>query len=412
MEIDEENSSKFEENSEEMEENSCKIKESTEEILENVTKIDGNSTEIDGNSTEIDGNSTEITSKREIVDFEKSPKLISSVNYGKYFTKGCKWSPDGLCILVCSDDHKLKIFDFAALKNSEILPAVDVREGESVYDYQWYPLMNSNSPETCCFATTSQFQPIHLYDAFDGHIRATYRCFDHLDEMVASKSLCFNPQGTKLIAGLKNQIRIFDVSVPGRDCETVKTFDKKEGGLSGIISSIDFNPSMEQVFALASYDKSSAVYLDPRAQLLCVLEGQKGGITQIKFSQDGTKLICGARKDNEILVWDMRNPGELYATFQRKVETNQRIYFDVKNDFLISGSTDGSVSVWNLGQGNLVAEYDSMHLDAVNGISFHPYSDFLATSSGQRHIKKPSFSDDEESDDESIENTLKIWSWK
>ena len=37
-----------------------------------------------------------------------------------------------------------------------------------------------------------------------------------------------------------------------------------------------FNPSMPEIFALASYNKSSACYLDPRAQLLCVLEGQKG----------------------------------------------------------------------------------------------------------------------------------------
>ena len=56
--------------------------------------------------------------------------------------------------------------------------------------------------------------------------------------MVAARSIRFNTSGTKLVAGLKNQIRIFDVAVPGRVCETVKTFDKKEGGLSGIISSI------------------------------------------------------------------------------------------------------------------------------------------------------------------------------
>ena len=56
--------------------------------------------------------------------------------------------------------------------------------------------------------------------------------------MVAARSLRFNPSGTKLVAGLKNQVRIFDVAIPGRDCETVKTFDKKEGGLGGIISAI------------------------------------------------------------------------------------------------------------------------------------------------------------------------------
>jgi hypothetical protein len=55
-----------------------------------------------------------------------------------------------------------------------------MKEAETVYDYQWYPLMDSSQPNTCCLATTSQYQPIHLYDAFDGHIRATYRdrCYD------------------------------------------------------------------------------------------------------------------------------------------------------------------------------------------------------------------------------------------
>jgi WD40 repeat protein len=113
-----------------------------------------------------------------------------------------------------------------------------------------------------------------------------------------------------------------------------------------------FNPSMPEIFALASYNKSSACYLDPRAQLLCVLEGQKGGITQIEFSPDGTKLFAGGRKDNEILIWDMRNPGMLYAVLNREVNTNQRIYFDIESSgrYVFSGNTDGSVSVWDLDQ--------------------------------------------------------------
>lgn len=183
------------------------------------------------------------------LDFEKEPKLLSITSTGRHFSKGCKWSPDGLCILVGSDDHTLKIYDLPNFDDqaedkcneqpqNDLKEAVTVREGENIYDYQWYPLMQSSNPATCVLATTSQYQPIHLHDAFDGHIRATYRCFDHLDEMVAAKSLCFSPNGDKLVAGLKNEIRVFDVAVPGRDCETVKTFTKKEGGLPGIISSI------------------------------------------------------------------------------------------------------------------------------------------------------------------------------
>jgi len=37
---------------------------------------------------------------------------------------------------------------------------------------------------------------------------------------------------------------------------------------------------------------------------------QKGGITHVQFTPDGTKLLAGGRKDKEILVWDLRNPGK------------------------------------------------------------------------------------------------------
>ena len=67
---------------------------------------------------------------------------------------------------------------------------------------------------------------------------------------------------------------------------------------------------MPSIYAVGTYNKGLAVYLEPQPHTLCYLDGQKGGITQIKFSHDGTKLLAGGRKDNEILIWDMRNPGK------------------------------------------------------------------------------------------------------
>ena len=56
--------------------------------------------------------------------------------------------------------------------------------------------------------------------------------------MVSAHSLAFDPTGTRLYAGLKNEIRIFDVSQPGRKCSQRKTWSKKEGGQPGIVSCI------------------------------------------------------------------------------------------------------------------------------------------------------------------------------
>ena len=42
------------------------------------------------------------------------------------------------------------------------------------------------------------------------------RCFNHLDEMVSAQSVCFDAAGERIYAGLTNEVRVFDVSVPGK----------------------------------------------------------------------------------------------------------------------------------------------------------------------------------------------------
>ena len=51
--------------------------------------------------------------------------------------------------------------------------------------------------------------------------------------------MTFDPTGQKLYVGIKNEICIFDVNIPGRTCTKRKTYGSKEdGGLKGIVSSI------------------------------------------------------------------------------------------------------------------------------------------------------------------------------
>jgi hypothetical protein len=57
----------------------------------------------------------------------------------------------------------------------KLTPCIVMPEGETIYDFCWYPGMTSSDPDTCAILSTARDHPIHLYDAFDGHIRATYR---------------------------------------------------------------------------------------------------------------------------------------------------------------------------------------------------------------------------------------------
>ena len=59
-----------------------------------------------------------------------------------------------------------------------------------------------------------------------------------MDELASAHSVAFSADGTKLYAGLKNDLRVFDVSIPGKACEQRTVWSRKEGGQAGIISTI------------------------------------------------------------------------------------------------------------------------------------------------------------------------------
>ncbi|XP_040202762.1 telomerase Cajal body protein 1 [Rana temporaria] len=365
-------------------------------------------------------------------DFSQPPWTVTGAwneytNVPENFLKGCKWAPDGSCILTNSDDNILRVYNLPSQIYSgewdlltEMTPVLRMAEGDTIYDYSWYPTMNSADPDTCLIASSSRDNPIHVWDAFTGKTKASYRPYNHLDELTAAHSLSFSPDGSLLFAGFDKMIRVFNTSRPGRDFECRPTFHKKQGQ-PGIISCIAFSPTQD-IYACGSYSKCLGLYSYEEGIMLSVLHGHHGGVTHVLFSPDGNCIFTGGRKDPEILCWDVRHPGKLLCSMKREVNTNQRIYFDmeISGRYLLSGDTHGLVTVWDMvsppvegflspalqfqGQGN-----------CVNGISLHPSLPILATTSGQR-----TFPESEDSSDESPaterpkhslagENCLQLW---
>ncbi len=79
----------------------------------------------------------------------------------------------------------------------------------------------------------AQAHPIHLWDACSGSLRCVYRAYDAADEITAAYSLAFDGQGSRIWAGYNKAIRLFDLSRPGRDCQTITTFQKGQDGQPG-----------------------------------------------------------------------------------------------------------------------------------------------------------------------------------
>ncbi|XP_010686286.1 uncharacterized protein LOC104900548 [Beta vulgaris subsp. vulgaris] len=346
----------------------------------------------------------------------------SSSNPNNFF-KSVKWSPDGSCFLTSSDDNTLRLFSLP--DNESNYPAgsfssdpdedsysanLVISEGESVYDYCWYPYMSASDMISCVFATTTRDHPVHLWDSTTGELRCTYRAYDAMDEITAAFSIAFNPTGTKIFAGYNKTLRMFDVHRPGREFAQHSTLQRSKEGQSGIISAIAFSPANSGMLATGSYDQTTAIYREDNMELLYVLHGQEGGVTHVQFSKDGNYLYTGARKDPYIMCWDVRNTVEVVYKLYRSTEnTNQRISFDIEPSgrHLGTGGQDGLVHIYDLQTGQWTSSITAAS-DTVNGFSFHPYLPMAVSTSGHRRFGNL---DDAEEDCtlSSNENCASVW---
>ncbi|KAK9152163.1 hypothetical protein Syun_010472 [Stephania yunnanensis] len=307
------------------------------------------------------------------------------------------------------------------LRKTRVRPAVDddsyaanlvLVEGESVYDYCWYPYMSASDPNTFVFASTTRDHPIHLWDATSGQLRCTYRAYDSMDEITAALSIAFNPTGSKLFAGYNKSIRVFDLHRPGRDFEQYSTIQGNKEGQSGIISALAFCPAHSGMLAAGSYSQTTAIYREDNMELLYVLHGQEGGITHVQFSRDGNYLYTGGRRDPYILCWDIRNTvGTVYKLYRFTETTNQRIFFDIEpcGRHLGTGGQDGQVHIYDLLTGQWTASFQAA-ADTVNGFCFHPHLPMAASSSGHRRFGMPDDLD-EDFGLSSEENCVSVWNF-
>jgi WD40 repeat protein len=109
-----------------------------------------------------------------------------------------------------------------------------------------------------------------------------------------------------------------------------------------------FNPDYSGLLAVGSYSGLVGIYVEGERGVVSVLEGHRGGVTQVRrgapaaliravtdpsrqalFTPDGNYLFTGARKENDILCWDIRNTSRVVMRLSRLVDTNQHIHFDI-----------------------------------------------------------------------------------
>lgn len=86
------------------------------------------------------------------------PALKSKEDVQPYL-RGCKWSPDGTCCLSVVNNDGVHVTELPrdlysgsvdSKRKIDVLdPVIHVKECGLIYDFCWYPGMNSSIPESC-----------------------------------------------------------------------------------------------------------------------------------------------------------------------------------------------------------------------------------------------------------------------
>ena len=363
---------------------------------------------------------------------DKIPSLIATLSSDfvstpdhNNFLRGCKWSPDGTCLLTASQDNCLRVFELDIIRDVELaksssLAALVMQEPEIIYDYCWYPGMSSDDPSTCCVAAASRDCPVHLWDAYSGMVRCSYIPYNHLQEIHAPYSLCFSSDGSKLICGMKHYIKYFHTAIPGSFSINVPLSIGKKQIPNNIVSALATRPSKQHEIIFGTFGGNVGL-IGEDGQVQFLLEAQPQGVTHVKISSDEYFLIVGARKNNEIIIWDLRYPSDVFARLSRLSPTSQRIYFDVDpvTNLLASGNQDGTISLWDEitwkspgAEENLIkADWNFLaHQDSVNGVCIHPKLGLLGSVSGEKKFFLDFSLENEEEDIKIVtDNCIKVW---
>ncbi|EGG00589.1 uncharacterized protein MELLADRAFT_93156 [Melampsora larici-populina 98AG31] len=279
--------------------------------------------------------------------------------------------------------------------HEEWKPRKEITAADAVLSTCWFPHSRSDDPARYCFATAVKDHPIHLLDATDGRLRASYPLVDHRERMVAPHSMLFSQDGTR-------------PGCPGERYKTSPTRRSRDGQ-KGIISTLAADPTSTGLLAAGSFSGQIGIYDTLASELspqMVFHSAEHTGITQVKFHLLNERvLFTASRRSNSIKCWDLRYAAACFHTFHRPGHTNQRLSFDIDYSGLnlATGAQDGKIRVYRLD--NLDAEPAlkmTLHSDVIGSVAFNPAGCSIVSCSGSRKNKF------DESQDEHVENNSGI----
>jgi WD40 repeat protein len=250
---------------------------------------------------------------------------------------------------------------------------------DPIYSTALYPHFQLGSPTSTLVLYAARDTPIQLRNAldFDQGIYATYTWSDpNTEAVITPRSLVFTSHASHFVAGAaKAQFAIYDVNRPSSEPAyhrrtsksryAMKQYGADPGscatGPNSIITTMDLN-STDDILALGTNTRNIALYADHGLGDLITsfklpqpdVDTAYGtrGITQVKWSPDGTYLFVAERQSDTIEVYDVRQSCRRLSWLSgRKATVNFQMAFHVASTLhgleVWAGGIDGYARMWS-----------------------------------------------------------------
>jgi WD40 repeat protein len=149
------------------------------------------------------------------------------------------------------------------------------------------------------------------------------------------------------------------------------------------IGSMDISPDGSKI-ALSCYHKIQIWSLISKKQLLSIEENSVNGYG-IEYSKDGKKLAVGL-SSGDIKLFDTETL-TLLNTLQGHFKPVLSVSFSQDNKYLVSGSSDQMIKLWNLKTQREIKSLVNVHKGPIYAVSFSPTNYYFATAGQDKNVK-------------------------
>ncbi|TXT56208.1 MAG: hypothetical protein BAJALOKI1v1_1970006 [Promethearchaeota archaeon] len=197
------------------------------------------------------------------------------------------------------------------------------------------------------------------------------------------------------IEGHENEITSLHISsdggriVSGSEDKTVKLWKLETGNLmrnftnhEGPILDVLITPNDKYIISV-SEDKTAKIWNWNSKQVIKTYTDENLGFSKVAISSEGKKLVLSSGRTIHLLNWGEKEPFLSIEGHKYAVST---VIICPKDEYIITGSLDKTVKIWDLTSGEMVKCLEGSHQGVINSVSISNDRRYIASGSGDKSL--------------------------